>query len=169
MNHILSVFSNYDINTPGISLDNISTHARVVNIIDGDTLVCIIPYSNNFYKFRVRLHGIDTCEINSKNVFILKKAIQAKEYVFTYLTNYSSVEEEVTNKTFIKNYLNNNVILIWIKCKHFDKFGRLLADVYNLNNLNESLSELLINNKLGYSYCGRTKLNDEEIIKKLSD
>jgi endonuclease YncB( thermonuclease family) len=36
---------------------------RVVDIIDGDTIIVIMKTDGSFYKFHVRLNGIDVCEL----------------------------------------------------------------------------------------------------------
>ena len=63
--------NNYNINnTPKFSLSLLFkdelVKARVVNIYDGDTITCILPINNKYYNFKIRLAGIDTCEIKSK-------------------------------------------------------------------------------------------------------
>ena len=47
--------------------------------------------------------------------------------------------------------------LIFIKCKDFDKYGRLLAEIYvNFDDVT-SVNDLMIENGHGYSYDGGTK------------
>ena len=47
--------------TKTFSLKNTECYARVVQIYDGDTITAVIPLFDNFYKFSIRLNGIDTC------------------------------------------------------------------------------------------------------------
>ena len=58
-----------------------------------------------------------------------------------------------------ENFLNK---IVKIKCYNFDKYGRLLIDVYLPKNIPDKknttlLSEWLITNDCAYSYHGGTK------------
>jgi endonuclease YncB( thermonuclease family) len=75
-------------NTPVFSLDNETHLAKVVDIYDGDTLTCAIFIFGKFYKFNVRLSGIDTSELQSKNY---QKALQARMRLFDLVTGNKSV------------------------------------------------------------------------------
>lgn len=46
--------------------------------------------------------------------------------------------------------------LVYIKCRKFDKYGRLLGKIYIDKNNNISVNELMIQNNYGYIYNGRT-------------
>ena len=148
---------------PFFSLTGLSTPARVCDIIDGDTIVCILPFPNNnsFHKFYVRLNGIDTCEIKSQDPFLHAKALAAKNEIVTLIC------KENTDKQ-LSEYFHLYYKEIWLKCHEFDKYGRLLASIYLSPNDTESLSDHLISKKLAYSYTGAKKPTDDEIRKILS-
>ena len=62
------LFKNYDNKTtPHFSLNGQKLWGRVVNVYDGDTLTIVLSVFNGIYKFSVRMNGIDTCEVKSKN------------------------------------------------------------------------------------------------------
>jgi len=67
-------FTGCSIHTPEFTLNGLNTKGRLVNIIDGDSVSIVLPVFNNFYKYNIRLSGIDTCEMRSKmkNVEILQ-------------------------------------------------------------------------------------------------
>lgn len=119
-----------------ISLFGIATYARLIDVYDGDTITCIIPFLDKLYKFKVRINGIDTCEIRNKNLEEKYKAIQAKNRVV--------------------EILSGNEGIIWLECHHFDKYGRLLADVYN-ETKEKCVSKILLDEKLANPYSGGTK------------
>ena len=52
---------------PFFSLNGYKTWAKCVKIYDGDTATFAFYYNKTYYKFRVRLAGIDTAEIKSKD------------------------------------------------------------------------------------------------------
>ena len=146
------------------SLSGFNTWARLCNVIDGDTMICILPFPNNesFHKFYVRLNGIDTCELKSQDTFLHSKAIAAKNEL---IQNICHTQIEFDQ---LQDYLKSHSIQVWLKCHEFDKYGRLLASVHLSPTDTISLSELLISKKLAYSYSGSKKPTDEELRKILS-
>jgi endonuclease YncB( thermonuclease family) len=87
---------------------------HVIKVYDGDTITIVskLPYSGSpKYKFSVRLAGIDSAEMSSKNV----KAIEARD--------------ALSSKIMGKQVTLKNV--------KTEKYGRILADVHldgmNLN------------------------------------
>ena len=88
-----------------------------------------------------------------------------KLYIFN-----RNVYKLITNKTIdnnwkkkqIDSYLNDDVYLIWLECLDFDKYGRILANIKIQDNDKETLSNILLNEKLAYSYYGGKKESEEE-------
>lgn len=146
-------FEQHGFDTPEFSLNGLKTYARVVNILDGDTITCVIPVMDEFYKFSTRLSGIDTCEITSKDVALKEKAIAAQRLVIEAITGQRLTN--IPDKSTIKKMLNKTCI-VWLECMQFDKYGRLLADVYT-DKSKPSLSTRLIECKLAYAYNGGKK------------
>jgi endonuclease YncB( thermonuclease family) len=108
---------------------------QVIKVYDGDTITIAtrLPYKDSpLYRFPIRLKGIDTAEIKSKNENEKKHAILARD----------SLSELILHKTVLIKNIEN------------EKYGRILADVY--------LEEVCINNWMiekGYAvkYDGGTK------------
>lgn len=134
-----------DKNTSLFNLNGTKCYTKVLHITDGDTIKVAIYLFNNYYKFNVRLNGIDTCETKSKNDKNKELGIKAKER--------------------LKDLIENKII--WIKCYNFDKYGRLLADIYQDDQELKSYSDILLEEKLAYKYEGKTKLTEEEQISLL--
>lgn len=74
-------------------------------------------------------------------------------------------------------YLEKNVCMVCVYCKGFDKFGRVLVDMYPLlddvhialaNRDDNHFGKILLEEKLAYEYFGGTKKNEEEITASLS-
>ena len=154
-------------NTQSFSLQNLECYCRVVKIYDGDTITVIIPVFNSFYKFSVRLFGIDTCEIKSNNEDNKILAIKARRRLFELISN---LDKNDTNDIdiVIDKYLSDNVCLVYIKCNEFDKYGRILGDIYKNKDKEITFSETLLEEKLAYSYDGKKKLSEEEQVELLS-
>jgi endonuclease YncB( thermonuclease family) len=145
-------------NTSFFSLQGQSMYGRVVNVVDGDTLVVILKLFDTYWKFYVRLARIDTCETRSKNEELKEIAINAKKCVFEMITDFQL--NEYSRKTIL-DYLDKNTCIVWLRCEEFDKFGRLLANV-SKTKTSEIFSDVLIEKKLAYEYNGGKKLTEEE-------
>ena len=154
-----------DSNTPQFSFDGINCISRVIDITDGDTIKTIISFKDNYYKIIVRLNNIDTCETKSKCEENKKLGMDAKKRIYNLITGKTADID--LNKKSIKTELNNNCYLVYLKCYDFDKYGRVLGDIYKDENSDESFSSILIKEKLAYVYGGKTKLTEQEQIELL--
>lgn len=130
-------------NTPRFTFEGKEYLGKCIGVYDGDTItIAIKPFTNDkIYKYSVRLAGIDTPEIRTKNPREKKRAIEVRDLL----------REKILNK------------LIIIKCGLFDKYGRLLGHIYNKNKT-ENINKWLIYNDLAYVYNGGTK---KQIYSKL--
>ena len=153
-----------DTNTPLFSFNGVNIMSRVVDITDGDTIKAIINFKDDYYKIIVRLNNIDTCETKSKCEENKNLGINAKRRLYNLITNKTI---ETNDKKIIKKELNDNCYLIYLKCYDFDKYGRVLGDIYQNENDTVSFSSILISEKLAYIYGGKTKLTEEEQIELL--
>lgn len=133
MNSTLNELQNLDCSkVKHFSLKDMILDAKVASVYDGDTITIICKVFDNFYKWNCRLDGIDTPEMKSKNADEKKAAIIARDYLRELILN------EVVSVT----------------CGDFDKYGRLLVNVfYN----NENINEKMINMGYAKPYNGGTK------------
>ncbi len=133
-------------NTSIFTLTNKKCFGKIIDIYDGDSVTISLPliqiltdnYENKteYYYFKCRLAGIDTPEKRTKNdkeKFWSKKAI-----------------------TYLENILNEDRIE-YLHLHEFDKYGRLLVTIYNTNNNDISINDLLVNGGYAYKYSGKTK------------
>jgi len=163
--HLINIMENFnDTNTPVFSFNGINGMSRVVDITDGDTIKAIINFKDSYYKIIVRLNNIDTCETKSKCEENKNLGIEAKKRLYNLITNKTI---DTNDKKQIKQELNNNCYLIYLKCYDFDKYGRVLGDIYYNDTDDTSFSSILIKEKLAYVYGGKTKLTEKEQIELL--
>jgi endonuclease YncB( thermonuclease family) len=158
----LDNFKYFNNKTPFFTLSGLKTPARIVNVVDGDTLTLIIPIFDSYYKFYTRISGIDTCETHSKDEKIKELGLKAKYRVLELLLSPPKNIIEImgiTNKQII-DIFDKDVYIINIECGDFDKYGRLLANVFI--NDGRSIASVLLEEKLAYKYDGKTKLTEEE-------
>ena len=118
---------------------------RVIKITDGDT-ICIatkIPYletlneSKIVYRFHIRLLGIDTPEMKSKNPEEKKLAYMARDFLQDMI-------------------LNKNVIL---ENMSTDKYGRILANV--ITEEGQDISNIMLDKRFAVTYDGGKKKSPE--------
>jgi micrococcal nuclease len=123
-------------NTPRFSFDCQEFLCKCVKVYDGDTITVVFkpfPSSDNIYKYNVRLLGIDTPEIKSKNLDEKQKAIEIRDLL----------QKKILNK------------FVMIQCGSFDKYGRLLANVYDEDTLH--INKWLVDEGYANTYYGGTK------------
>ena len=116
------------------------TSGHVIKVYDGDTITIAsrLPYEGSpLYKFSVRLNGIDTPEIKTKNPEEKKKALSCKE--------------ELSRLCLDQDVELQNV--------NTEKYGRLLADVY-CNGVH--LNQHMIDGGFAVVYDGGHKKSFEE-------
>ena len=108
---------------------------QVIKVYDGDTITIAtrLPYKDSpLYRFPIRLKGIDSAEIKSKNENEKKHAINARD----------ALSELILHKTVVIKNIEN------------EKYGRMLADVY----LGEIyLNDWMIDKGYAVKYDGGTK------------
>ena len=160
--------------TPDLTLNGINTIARVVSVHDGDTLTAVIHIFGGFYRFHVRLDGIDTCEMTSHSIPIKRLAIQARDRLIDLITCLGA-STQLRCKHDIDCFLDKSTYMVRIECGKFDKYGRLLgrifpvvADVAGSSSSIESFNEILVLEKLAYRYNGGTKLSEETELLQLT-
>lgn len=160
-------FRLYGGSTPVFSLNNMKTQARVVSIYDGDTLHAVIPVLGSYFKFSVRLHGIDTCEMKSKVVANKEKAVQARNRIIELVTKKPFDYTAMKTKKQIEELLDSDVFTIWLHCLEMDKYGRVLAKAFASPDEETSFSDVLVNEGLAYEYFGDGKKTEEEQARSL--
>jgi len=153
-------------NTPEFSLCGLTLQGRVLSLYDGDTMSMALPVLNTFYKFTCRLNGIDTPEIkprkdkpNRDNEIVWAKKARAEllklvtQDESTFFDNLDLKKEEIIQK------LQENRNLVTVKCLEFDKYGRLLVELYSSKTGDKSFSNCLVDKNLAVSYDGGKKIN----------
>lgn len=121
------------------SFERYSCLAKIVDVYDGDTFTACFKHNDKIIKYKFRTYGYDSPEmkpLKSKpnRDEEKKKAVEARE-AFKQITNW-----------------NNSLVLL--KMGKFDKYGRILVNVYK-GELD--VNEWMIKNGHGYRYYGGTK------------
>ena len=93
-----------------------------------------MPHSNEYNKWVIRMMGIDTPEIKAKNTNEKQLAVKARD--------------------FLRDLILDKIIII--ECLDFDKYGRLLGNLFIEGN-DISISNMMIEKGYAKAYDGGTK------------
>ena len=117
-------------------------YALPCNVYDGDTFSIIFEYRNEIIKYKCRCMGYDTAEMKPKlNVPNREQIIQLAH---------------LAKSRFIELLQKHPSKLVKIECLDFDKYGRILVNVWNMVD-NKSINQIMIEEKHGKPYEGGTK------------
>jgi endonuclease YncB( thermonuclease family) len=148
---------------PEFSLCGLTLQGKVVECYDADTCKIVLPVQNSFYKFTCRLNGIDTPEMkprkdkpNRENEMIWAKKARGELLRLICLNN-SCFDNLDIKKEEVNNMLENNKRLIIVKCLEFDKYGRLLVELFG-DDKNKSFNNILVEKNLAVNYDGGKKI-----------
>jgi hypothetical protein len=157
--NIINELRESDNTTPFFSLNGLKTVGKIVDVYDGDTCTINIIIPNIIktkflgfiktkttyviQKYKCRMNGYDSAEMKPlksdiNRELIKKKAIEDRDY-FCKLVKFSDNHNNIIN----------------IECLEFDKYGRLLINIFNDDNI--KINDLMIENNHGYVYSGGTK------------
>lgn len=136
-NNKLLKLNNQDI--PLFTFDGYECLGKIVDVYDGDTFTACFKYNKQIIKYKFRTYGYDSPEMKPLKTKPnreqeKKKAVEARE-AFKQITNWETS-------------------LVTLKMMKFDKYGRILVNVYK-NNID--INQWMIDNGHGYPYYGGTK------------
>lgn len=143
------------------SLNGKKVVAKVVDIYDADTCKIVFELDNKLVKFNCRLVGIDTPEMkppksDPNRDAEKKKAKQARNRMVQLCSNVECEINIMYKKKQIKALLDQHTKLVEVRCYDFDKYGRLLIDITDLED-SKTFNQVLIDEGFAYSYDGGTK------------
>ena len=124
------------------SFNGMEFHAKPCNIYDGDTFSAIFKYRDEYIKYRCRCYGYDSAEMKP----LLSKPNREAEKILAYAAKDRFIE-------LLTQHPENN---IFIKCHEFDKYGRLLLEIWNYID-EESINNIMINEGYRKPYTGEKK------------
>lgn len=117
------------------NLRGLRVWAKVVKTWDGDTSTMVFFVNNKPMKFRCRLSSVDCAEKTSDDVYERRHAQRAVR----------RFEEWHQDE------------LVFIECNGWDKYHRVLVDVYRAPEDESSFNELMLGEGLAYPYEGGTR------------
>jgi endonuclease YncB( thermonuclease family) len=127
---------------PYFTFDGLCTYALPCHIYDGDTFSAIFYHEDRLIKYRCRCLGYDSPEIKPH------KDIENREKLIELAHRAKNRFTELLTKHPSK--------MVYIQFHGFDKYGRILVDVYNKVD-SRSINEIMIEENHGKIYDGGKK------------
>jgi endonuclease YncB( thermonuclease family) len=170
----LQLLENCTKETPEFTLCGQLLQGKVVECYDADTCKIVLPVLGNFYKFVCRLNGIDTPEMkprkdkpNRDNEILWAKRARAEllKLISPSSDSISVFDNLEIKKDEIITHLQNNKNMITVRCMEFDKYGRLLVELFStssttdLNTELKSFNQILVDKNMAVGYDGGKKIN----------
>jgi len=143
------------------SLNGLKTSGKIVEIYDGDTCKIVLLNNNILQKFNCRINGIDTPEmkppLNKPNREIeIKNAYRCRNRLIQLCTS-TNIAIDVDSDVK-KVSLDTNTKIVYVECLEFDKYGRLLVNIYEKETPKSlSYNDILVNEGFAKKYNGGTK------------
>ena len=141
----------YD-NTPEFSFKGREFLSKVLDIYDGDTITITVKVDESYYRMNCRLDGIDTPELRSQDEEEKVAARKARKHLIDLILE-SNVEIDISRDEVKKKLGEANKILL-VKCKDFDKYGRLLIELWTTSF---HINRRMIEEGFAGQYDGGTK------------
>jgi len=139
-------------NTPEFTFKGQEFLSKVLDIYDGDTITITIKIDKLYQRINCRLSGLDTPELKSHDEEEKRAGRMARNHL-AFLILGKKIEEDMKREDLRKLLANENVI-VNIKCLDFDKYGRLLIELWN-NSI--FLNQKMIDDGFAGVYDGGTK------------
>lgn len=147
---------------PAFTLAGTIRPAKVVSCYDGDTFAAVMTIGTceQLWKFDCRMLGYDAPEMKPLKTIANREeikvaALRSKIALASFLCDGIDTSKSYTSKE-IDAVVKLNKRIIELRCKEFDKYGRVLVEVPN-TAADSTVNSWMIENKYGYPYSGGTK------------
>jgi endonuclease YncB( thermonuclease family) len=137
-----------------LSLHGEKCLAYIIDVYDGDTCTANIQSKYGVHRWKIRMCGYDTPELKAPN--------ETQEYKLHARTCANLLRELINNRTVV------------LQCYQFDKWGRVLADVYisnyppSIDDFTENPSKYISINKYMIENTPAIQYNGKEAKKKFT-
>lgn len=144
------------------SLEGVECLGKIVDIYDGDTCKIILLVDGKYQKFNCRLFGIDTPEMKppaskpnrDAEVTAAKKC--RNRFIQLGTDCDCPIDDTTAKSANIRQLMMRNTKVVHVDCGAFDKYGRLLVKVRDMET-KEYINEVLVREGYARNYYGGTK------------
>ena len=117
---------------PWLSMDGELSRCKVIDVYDCDTVTLLVVFGGKVYKKRTRLANIDSAEIRTRNLDEKKFGLDSKKWL----------SDKIMGKK------------LWVRCGDWDKYGRLLGELFEDKECLISINDEIVKNGYAYYYDG---------------
>jgi endonuclease YncB( thermonuclease family) len=135
---------------PLFSFDGLMTEAKVVRVVDGDTVHIIFEYKGSILRLLARLAGIDTPEMHVTPDI----AKRAKNRLAQLCTNCNIDLDHVYDNKQFNSIVDRNTKILSIECLGTDKYGRELV---RLKDGHIDINDTMVKEDFAHPYDGGKK------------
>ena len=129
----------------------------IVNeVIDGDTVSMCIRYGGTYKKVRLRVDGVDTPEVRTKNELEKMAGFAASRVVARYCNPLAFFFPKKPGRPAFRRLVSSHLV-VNVHIIKPDKFGDRWVGSIKSPHSTETLSEHLLKHRLAHKYDGRTK------------
>lgn len=153
-----SILSSHTLyNTSPFSFNGRVICARVVDVYDGDTITAVTDAgAGTFTQIRVRLMHIDTPEMRGGTPESKRLAVAARDRLVQLITGRGDLSAPMTKESIQQVLNTDRTYIVYIKCSHHDKFGRVLGEIFtNSAASGVSLNAMLLREGHAKPYEGK--------------
>jgi endonuclease YncB( thermonuclease family) len=155
----MSALADATADVPKFGLAGQTLDAKLVTCHDGDSFYAVLPLGGQLWKFECRMYGYDSPEMNPAMANLNREdekaaALKAKHALLSYATDSVILTNKYTNAE-LNTAVKHNRKVVQLRCREFDKYGRLLVDV--IAGDGPCVNDLMISGGYGYKYAGGTK------------
>ena len=125
METLESAFQQHGIKTPPFSLNGLQTYARVVSINNDGTIEAVIPICLTYFRFTVRIKGVQVRELDKT---------ERKRLFDVFVGGEGSFDDPP--------FLEKQVILARLVCGKFDSHGRLMATAFSKHDFYRAVCDI---------------------------
>jgi endonuclease YncB( thermonuclease family) len=155
------LLSKFDSTTKLFSLAGLKTYCQLVSLHDLDTISVVFPFQGrDVHKINCRVLGLDSAELTSKNPIVKAWAVKARNRMLSLIAPGVFEVDGSYAKKDIKRLLAENVSMLYIHSYEYEKFGRLLVDLFldeSASDRGETLQAICIREGYAKPYDGKTK------------
>ena len=139
-NSNLETLDGFDKKTPKFSLKDKFKMCKIVDVYDGDTIRGVFENNGVYNKWTIRMFGYDSPEMRPSRK----------------LENRDEIKQKAKQS---RDYLKSKILgkMVFLHCLDFDKYGRVLANIYSEEFGETSINDHMVEMNYGYPYFGGTK------------
>lgn len=153
----IRLLSSHGDEMPLFSLAGTKVWCRLCACHDADTMQITFEIRGAVHKFIVRVMQVDSPEMTSKDPIVKAWVVKARNRMLSLLAPDAFTLDGTYTKKDIIQKLRANVVVLWIDALHYDKYGRLLANLHFSPGDQITVQSILVDEGYCKYYDGGTK------------